>query len=67
MEFSVRGALIPHRHGLIRPNFLVFFFSSKSFDILHGKMTTTGPQPSEGKLSFPQISTLHNLWIERIN
>jgi hypothetical protein len=30
-------------------------------------MTTTGPQPSEGKLSFPQISTLHNLWIERIN
>jgi hypothetical protein len=61
MEFSIKGALIPHRHGLIRPNFC------KSFDSLHGKMTTTGPQPSEGKLSFSQISTLHNLWIERIN
>jgi hypothetical protein len=68
MEFSVRGAVIPRRHGLIIPNFLVFcFFSSESFDILHGKMNTTGPQPSEGKLAFPQISGSHNLCIERIN
>jgi hypothetical protein len=67
MEFSVREALIPRRHGPIIPNFLVFFFSSESFDILHGKMNTTSPQPSEGKLSFPPISSLHNLWIERIN